>query len=159
VKLEAFDGRQSVPVEIDFGSGAAPPKRADEERGIPTTPAAPEPGSIVPGAVLLGLSGGALIAGAITGGLALAGASDIEKRCGGDVDRCPAALRGEVDPDVESARTMGNVSTGMFVAAGALIATGIVLVIVRPGGATTTANGASTWLAPSPGGFVWAGRF
>jgi hypothetical protein len=76
--------------------------------------------------VLAVIGGGALIAGAVTGGMTLAKASDIKDTCVEDI--CPLEQQGEAD----DAKLLGNVSTGLFVAGGVLAATAIVLFIVDP---------------------------
>lgn len=95
----------------------------------PAPPPEPPRGSIVPGAVTLAAGGAGLAIGAITGVLSLSKVSQLHDACPGM--RCPAREASTID----SARTLGTVSTVGFVAGGALAAAGVVLVIVRPGGA------------------------
>lgn len=120
-------------------------------------PADPEPGSIVPGVLLLSAGGAALLSGGVVGGLALLQADDVHARCGTSDGTCPASLRDEVEPDIDRVNLMGHVSTGMLIGGGALSAVGVVLMVVRPGGGAEDAP--SVALAPSPGGLTLFGRF
>jgi hypothetical protein len=83
-------------------------------------------GPVLPGAIVLGVGGAGLLAGAITGGLTLRKASDLKSKCTGVV--CPTSVQGEA----RSVTTLGNVSNAMFIAGGVLAATGAVLLVVRP---------------------------
>lgn len=75
--------------------------------------------------IAFGVGGAALVAGAVTGILTITKMDEIRKTCG-DALLCPEAQRGEVD----GARTLGHVSTAMFVAAGVGVAAGVVLVLI-----------------------------
>jgi hypothetical protein len=93
-------------------------------------PAPDAEGSIVPGAALLGLAGAAVVAGAITGAIALKKANDVVSRCDPD-----GACRGsELTADRDAATRIAHGATASFAIAGAAAVVGIILVIVRPGG-------------------------
>jgi hypothetical protein len=101
--------------------------------------------------VLLVAGGGALIAGAVTGGLTLGKAGDIEDTCVDDV--CPP----EQEEAADDAKVLGNVSTAMFVAGGVLAATGIVLLIVDP--FSSDDDDVAIRIELSPAGAAVAGSF
>ena len=85
-------------------------------------------GSRAPGAVVTTLGAAGLLAGGIFGGLAFSATSSARANCVGNV--CSAAA---ID-DISRSRTYGNVSTAAFIGGGALALTGIVLLVVAPGG-------------------------
>ena len=114
-------------------------------------------GSLAPAAVAFALGAAGRGMGAITGGLALAKANDIESRC---VDgHCPAADEAAAD----DARLLGTLSTAGFVIGGVGVATGVVLAIVQPGGAgdgePAAPQAAQLTFELSPFGAVFGGRF
>lgn len=92
-----------------------------------------------PGALALGVGGAGLVIGAVAGGIALARADSVRSQC---IDgHCPP----ESEADADSARTLSTVSTVGLIAGGALAATGVVLLISRPGGAETSLRIGPTW--------------
>jgi hypothetical protein len=118
---------------------------------VPKDEAEPKAGpggasSLPKGLVIGGFSLGALGLGigAVTGLMSLGKISDVKKECAGSV--CPTRLQSEVD----SARSLGLVSTIAFVAGGVGIGAGVVGVFMwgKPTGREPTAEGA---LAPSLG--------
>jgi hypothetical protein len=111
------------------------------------------PGSIVPGATLIGVGAAGLVVGAITGGLSLAKVGELRTACHGGF--CPTSEAGTID----DAKTLGTVSTVGFVAGGVLAAAGIVLVIVRPGGSREAAPAPAAAIEVGPRSFVVRGRF
>ncbi len=121
----------------------------------------PEPvkGSIIPGAVGLGVGGAALIVGGVFGGLAFAAASDAKALC--KDNKCPSSAAADID----RSKLYGNVSTGMLVAGGAIATAGIVLIILRPFGKPDPAKAASNrplvtpWIAPGYAGLGTVGVF
>jgi hypothetical protein len=87
-----------------------------------------EPGSIVPGAIVTAVGLAGVVAGAAMGGVALSLASDVKDGCVGD--QCLTA-----DEDkAADADLLARVSTAALIAGGVVAATGIVLLVVRPGG-------------------------
>jgi hypothetical protein len=101
--------------------------------------AAPQaaPGSVIPGAVVTSLGLAGLVAGGITGALALSMASEVKDGCVGS--RCRPEDEGKAD----DADTLARVSTAALVLGGAITATGVVLLVVRPGGDATAMIGPS----------------
>ena len=91
-------------------------------------------GSVVPGAALLGVGIGSVVAGAVTGAYALVLAGQVKEGCD-DRNRCLKSDAGKA----EDADRLARASTGLFIAGGVLSAVGVVLVIVRPGGEPNTA--------------------
>jgi hypothetical protein len=100
-----------------------------------------------------GLGAGALVAGITTGGMALSSKSEMDAQCtAGSPPRCnDAGIAAHAD-----AKTLGIVSTGMFVGAGVLAAAGVVLwvtaPIAPPSEPTKTGQAASLGVAIGPGG-------
>jgi hypothetical protein len=81
-------------------------------------------GLAVPAWVLIGIGGASLVAGAVTGGLTLAQAGELEDRC---PDRqCTVADRSDYD----SAVTLGWTSTATLALGAALVATGGLLLLL-----------------------------
>jgi hypothetical protein len=83
-------------------------------------------------------SGGGLllVLGGVFGGLAFSAAGSAKAQCNGNV--ClPTA-----QDDIDHSKTFGNVSTGMFIAGGAVAVAGVVLAIVAPGGSSAPAKNA-----------------
>jgi hypothetical protein len=120
----------SVPIELSFeaapstapvGAGAA---GADEETDDGT------PSSLVPPVVAFVVGGLGLGVGAVTGAMSLSKVAEIEEHCPEDasgVKRCDPAL----EPDADTARTLGTVSTVSFVIGGVGVATGVILLVLR----------------------------
>lgn len=166
-RIELDAGKHVVRVRVE---GAAPPIEITREItlaegaresltvALPTAPpslatrpppAPPPRGSPAPGIALLGVGAAALAVGIGTGVDVLARAAKIKDRCRDDV--CPVGL----EPDARAARTEATVSTIAFAVAGAAVATGVVLVIVRPG----ARSGARAAIAIGPGSVGFSGRF
>lgn len=111
------EGRETA-VEIELTSD---PKVA--------TPVKKKKGAIVPGAVALGVGAAAAAAGGVTGFMAMSKIDDIKTRCRPD-GHCLVSDQANAD----SAQLLKTISTIGFAAGGALLATGVVLLVVRPGG-------------------------
>ncbi len=101
------------------------------EAAAPPPPSHPPPsaGSRLLGFITLGVGAVGLGIGAATGALSLSRVSDLEARCGGY--RCTPAE----EPDAHRAKTLGTISTAAFVVGGVAAAAGVVLLVIRPGGA------------------------
>lgn len=156
---------RTVELKIVFAGGsAAPPPTA--------TPVAPATGgglsqdtgatpaqssSVRPALVYggFGLAAAGVIAGSVTGVMALSKASSVKNACAG-LD-CPRS----VDGDLSSGRTLGTVSTIAFIAAGVGAATGVIGLALHPhqesAGATTA--WVAPWVGPGGGGLAGALRF
>lgn len=122
---------QNEAVTLDLGG-----------RGEGTSPgAAPMPGPSgdvgaeqggdfpILGTIVLGVGVAGLAAGGITGAVTLSRAGDIKDACT-DEGVCPPEQESEAD----SAKTLGHVSTAMFVVGGVAAAAGIVLIVVDVAG-------------------------
>jgi hypothetical protein len=156
VVIDVGEREKEKPATIDLRSGKPPPPPPPP----PSVEPEPKEGSLVPGAVLLGVGGAGLLVGAITGGVALAKASDIHDRCGTDDGTCPRSLEGQIQPDIDQANTLGYVSTGMLIGGGVVASVGIVLLIVRPGGSDGEPAGQPVvFFRPAIGGGVFGGAF
>jgi len=112
------------------GRGApAPPELAPPEPA-PPEPAPRAPGPLAPALAAFGVGAAAIGVGAATGGVSLAQVGDLQALCG------PARIcRPSAQPTAASAGRLADASTAAFILGGAAAATGIVLVVVRPGGA------------------------
>lgn len=126
----------------------------------PSKPAVVEKksGSRVPGAVVTALGGAGLLVGGIFGGLAFTATNTAKSKCAGNV--CPP----QASDDISRSKLYGNVSTGAFIAGGAVAVTGIVLLIVAPGGGGEKSDDAKSarvtpWIGPGGAGLVTTGRF
>jgi hypothetical protein len=108
--------------------------------GDAPAPEGPSEGSVVPGAVTLGVGLGGVVAGIVTGAYALVLAGEVKDGCLGN--RCLAS-----DEDKASdADALARASTGLSIAGGVVGAVGVVLVVVRPGGSTfAAARAGPTW--------------
>jgi hypothetical protein len=107
---------------------------------VPSEPAALEPpqlppvpprekGSLVPGIVTISLGGAAAVAGAITGAMSISQTSALKSRC--PQNRCMPGDQTALD----SAGRLATTSDVTFGIAGAGVVVGVILLIVRPGGA------------------------
>ena len=113
-----------------------------------------EEGSLLPGALVLGAGAASLIAGAVTGGLALSGKSDLEASCLNG--RCPESSREILD----DATRLATASTATFIIGGVLAAGGVTLLILRPGGSSgDEAPKAALYVDASPSWLGLRGRF
>jgi hypothetical protein len=81
----------------------------------------------VPAIVGFGIGAAGIALGSATGVIAMNQTSAIRARCGGD--SCPAS---EADA-VSAAKGMATASTVGFALAGAGVATGVILLVVKPG--------------------------
>ena len=81
----------------------------------------------IAGLVVLSAGGAALIAGGVTGGLAIKRKNDMLDECGDDAT---AACSQTSDRNLKDSRTLGNISTAAFIAGGVLAATGVTLFIL-----------------------------
>lgn len=113
------EGGSETVVELAFDEGKKPPVVNVNRKQ----------GGFLPGAILLAIGGAGVDLGIVTGVIATVQSSKIKEGCVDD--HCLAT-----DADaLDRARLLGNVSTGALVAGGLVAATGIVLLVVRPGGA------------------------
>jgi hypothetical protein len=112
--------------EVDASGGASLTHVFEPKPAAPVAVAAqpdlPEeaPPSRAPQIVMMGLGGAALVAGAITGGLALSKLKTIENECPGN--RCPpgTSYRG----DVSAASSLGTATDTLLIGGGVILAAG-----------------------------------
>lgn len=117
-------------------------------------PGASGGGSRVPGGVLIGVGGAALVVGGALGGLAFSAASAAKDRCTGS--SCPPAA----SADIDRSKAFGNASTGLIIGGGAIAVAGIVLAVVAPfGKKDDPAKDARLTPILGPGVVGVAGRF
>lgn len=115
--VELKEGSREVAVELVLEPG----------RGAASEPKITK-GSLVPGILTLSLAALGLELGAIAGGLAARDASSVKEGCVGN--HC---LRDDAET-LDRAKLLATASTVGFVVGGVSLATGIVLIAVRPGG-------------------------
>jgi hypothetical protein len=133
--LEAKGGVTVVDVLLEpegLKAAPAPPPPAPLPPAPGAAPERPEEppsggGSFVPAIVAFGVGAAGLIAGSITGAMSLGKVGELEEDCPGG--RCSTAEHQDL---IDEAGLLGNVSTALFIVGGAGVATGVVLLIVRP---------------------------
>jgi hypothetical protein len=141
------------------GTGDPPPAGTASSAPTATTtttvppPPPPSNGRRTAGFILGGVGVAGLVVGGVTGGLTLAKTSDVEAMCPMP-DRCT----NEGVAIADSARTFGLVSTISFIAGGAFVGAGVVLVLTSKSGASTETALAPT-LLPGGAGLSARGRF
>lgn len=153
VELSAGDVTQQI--ELSFGAGDSGPTS-----GRGAEPALDEESSTSPfvasAVVAFGVGVAGLGVGAVTGGLTLSQASDIQDTC---VDgHCPPEQQEEGD----ATTTLGNVSTAAFIIGGIGVVTGVVLLLVEPDDDDDERSAdasASLRLVLAPTGFGLRGSF
>jgi hypothetical protein len=154
VAAEAGEVRAARSVSIGEGAAAkvelvlaAPPKIVAHTRG-----------SILPGAIALGAGGVGLLAGTITGALAIGKINDISSRCGpADASGQRHCLASDI-PEGDAAQTLRSGSIVAFVLGGAAVAAGVTLLVLRPGGGDR-AEPASVSFGVGPGSLLVRGSF
>ena len=114
-------------------------------------PASGGRGSLLPAGIAFGFGGVGAVVGSVAGLMALGDASELKSRC----------VEGRCNPSDEplrdSGRAKATVSTVGFVLGGIGVAAGVVLLVVRPGASSSTAN--PTALSIGPGGVTMMHRF
>jgi hypothetical protein len=98
-----------------------------------------------------GLAGAGLIAGSVTGAIALGKASSLGGTCQNKA--CPPSA----SDDLSTGRTMGNASTVSFVVAGVGAAVGVVALLLSPHRESTakSANAVVPWIGAGSTGLAW----
>ncbi|MFO0616991.1 MAG: hypothetical protein U0414_30630 [Polyangiaceae bacterium] len=133
---------------------AVPDPRRPARREPVVVPA--QPGSLVPGAVVLGVGLGALTVGGIFSGIALAARGDVDPSCL-EAPGCTGQVRQDSSDANDRAGLFGNTSTGLFIGGGIASAIGVALLVVRPGGTPETTTPVA--LVVSPGWMGVRGAF
>jgi hypothetical protein len=135
----------SRDVELTLIAAAPPPTTAPVEPA--TTPTSPPPPETQSGGlsplvyVGFGVAAAGLVVGGITGAIALSDASKVNSACH-DLS-CPTSI----DGDLQTGRTMGNISTIAFIAAGAGAVAGIMgLVISHPSQEAPKTGSVEPWI-------------
>lgn len=123
-------------------TGSAPPQPTEDR------PAGKSSGSTTKtlGFVAIGVGGAAIVAGAVTGGIAMAKRDSID---GCEGTRCPPSARS----DVAAYNDLRTISSACFIGGGVLAATGIVLVIAAPKSSSSKAARSEPSLTLAP----WVG--
>jgi hypothetical protein len=135
---------ESRRIEIRRGVAAAVPA----PKAIPAPPEAAGRSYVAP-AVVFGLGAAGLVAGGITGGIALSKMASFRQRCGPELD-CPPSLQSELD----GAKMAGHVSTVSFAMGGVGAAVGAVLLLWP-----VTSSRAPVSVGVGPFGAIATGRF
>jgi hypothetical protein len=138
-------------------SAETTPPPAATQAASPTSPLK------LAGWITVGAGAAALAGGAIIGALALSARSTLanaianDPRCAGGYPdgSCDPSARAQLGSEEESALNRATVSTVLFVAGGALVVTGISLVVLAPSPART----ASVHVRASAGGIAVGGAF
>lgn len=154
IKIAGGERVELVVTSENEQEAKAPP--AATEAVPETTPAAKPEGSAgkkhgpywLWGWVATGAGAALLVGGAAVGGVALSMGSDLEGSC--PDGKCPPPKH----DDLRTMNDLGTASTVLFVAGGAVAATGIALLIVDAAGKESEHA-----VAVSPGGAVWTWRF
>jgi hypothetical protein len=126
---------------VPAAATGAPPPPAKEDR--PAEEPSSGSGTRTLGFVAIGVGAAGIVAGAVTGGLAMAGRDSID---GCEGTRCPVSERDEVG----TYNDLRTISSVCFIGGGVLAATGIVLVIAAPksAGPSAARRGPSLSVAP-----------
>jgi hypothetical protein len=127
--------RQRVEIELPGAAPVVLPVAVAPPAAPPPPPPPPSQGRgwLAPAIVGFGAGAVGLAVGIGTGVGALNGASTIKKLCGGDVCAAGKPTTAQAKSDLSSANGLATASTIGFVIAAAGVATGVVLVVVRPG--------------------------
>ena len=124
----------TTPTTTPTASPSTPTTTTTVTTAPPTTPPPGAEGGgggsglKIAGFVVLGLGGAGLIAGAVTGGIALGKHGDLAKICGAGGNSCPSSAQSTID----TYNTMGTVSTVSFIVAGVALAAGLTMVLLAP---------------------------
>jgi hypothetical protein len=125
-KTMNFAEGQSVSVNLELEQAPADAAPAAAATPAPETPPPSGGGRKTAGFVALGIGGAGLIAGAITGGLAISKHNQLAGQCPGSV--CDNTLGSSVN----SYHTLGTISTVGFIVGGVGVAAGAVLLLTAP---------------------------
>lgn len=135
---------QAITAPAPVATGAATPPPPDER---PSEQPSSGSGTRMVGFVTIGVGGAAIVAGAVTGGIAMAKRESIE---GCEGTRCPPSAAG----DVGAYNDLRTISSVCFIGGAVLAATGVVLVLVAPksGAPSAALREPSLSLSPWVGG-------
>jgi hypothetical protein len=150
---------ESVEHTITLRDSAAAPPAATSTPAAAAPPPARSSGLRTAGLVIGGVGVAALIGGGVTALLGSSAQSDLESRCPGN--RCEYDSPDEMasfESDRDSLKTMGTMTTVLFIGGGVLAATGATLFVVG-GSAKEPQVAASASFAPGVVGLSARGRF
>jgi hypothetical protein len=152
------EGRKDLVVAASFAQAVSLPSAPPAPVAGTQAPAAAAPGAgaggmRIAGFVVGGLGLASIVVGSVLGGLTFAEVSTAKNACGSE--GCAHNTSQAAVSDMQSARGLGNASTGTFIAGGALVAAGAVMVLIggpKPQGSalllapTLTAHGGAIGL-------------
>jgi hypothetical protein len=142
VRVTAGATTETRTVRVDEGQPREVVRFEMRDPSTKPDPTESTEGSLVPGAVVLGVGIASLVAGVVTGAYALVLAGEVNENCIGN--RCLASDQDKAD----DADALARASTGTLIAGGVVGAVGVVLLVVRPGGSSTASVRAGpTWAA------------
>jgi hypothetical protein len=147
---------QNITLKLEVDPNAPKPAPANAQNNKPRSNAPrerrpdeeppPETGGSKAGAyIVLGLGIAGLAVGSVTGAMALSRKSDIDGRCPNKSD-CPESVRSDLD----TAKTLGLVSTVGFIAGGVGVVGGVVLLLTSGSTPAPRAQLGSAPLKPAP---------
>jgi hypothetical protein len=155
---QTVDAQAGHPVTVTLDLKADATLVAPPPTALPTTPAVPAPAPAAPeatgggrrtlGFVVGGVGVAGLGLGAVAGLVAMEQKNTIQTACAGSLSSCQAQ-QGSQDGALSTARTWATVSTASFIAGGAVLAVGALLVFTAPKRASTAS--ASLVLSPIAG--------
>ena len=134
-RIEANDvdvrARSERTVNIAFPPVVSPEPVRPPELLYNPPPQTPKSGLYLPGLVVAGVGGAALIGGAIAGVNALNRASSaLPSSCEGTT--CPSSRKDEVEGNLHSSRRLGTVADVLLIGGGAAVIVGVILMIIHP---------------------------
>lgn len=134
-------------VTINLATKTASETIAEESNAPPSADTKTSKGSYVPAILAFGVAAAGVGVGVVTGVMTLSKQSDLATACPNKI--CGPAQHGDVD----SANTLGLVSTISFIAAGGCAALGVVLLIVgKPSSKPAEAARIQPWVSPTGAG-------
>jgi hypothetical protein len=129
--------RETKTVTFDLKPPAAPPP-GDTGEPPPTAEGGGGGGNALPKVLLFGGFGLAAVGvgiGSVTGLMSISKVNDVKKSCNGDI--CPPGS----EPEIDSAKSLGTISTIAFIAGGVGVAAGDAGLLMGNGTSTETGTG------------------
>jgi hypothetical protein len=127
IVVEGKTATFEVPVLV----AVAKPKVPKEEKPVVTTKPAGR-GRKIAAITISVLGAGGLVVGGVFGAKARTLNDEAKELCGGNIDQCPAGQIDASQAKVDDARKAATISTIAFAAGGALVVTGIILIVTAP---------------------------
>jgi hypothetical protein len=145
-EVEVSSG-QTQEITLDVTKAEKPKVEAPPPEAPPPPP--PKSAFLRPMPLIgFGIAGVGLIAGSVTGALTMSRASSIKESCEGN--RCPSSKQGDID----SAKTLGLISTISFGVAGVGAAIGVIGLLRKPKTEETGKVQVSPWIGLNSAGVV-----